>query len=483
MVKWTWRPSCVLGLAVGERAILCAQAGVNGGATVQKLARFELSGDAWQNVAATGAALRAFLRQHGITATHAAIGLPARWLVAHDREVPPADEAQAGAMLRLQVERLVAADHTDVVFDYAGRPDPAQTTRVLLVGTVRQKLDQVVSLASASGLTTVGVTATALATGGLLSRDDDRTMVMLSEHGAELVAMKQGRVHGLRHLALGAGGDEEFARFASEVRRAVALSPGAGQAAAAQLLRWDCPQLSDRQLAELSRSAGLEPCGKLMLDSLGVHVSPAALNGSLGGLAPQSFVPAVAVALSGLRGARLPVDFLHSRLAAPRVRHITRLRVLAIAAVAAVILGLVGLYLTVTQRESDATALQARLKAMAPDIKAAEAAVARVSLGRGYYRTRPPVLDCLGAVTMAVRDDDPLWITSFNFRDTNRGQLQGKASEQQMVLAFLDRLRGDPRFSDVQLMDMRDAGGRSRDIAFSIGFAFRGGERAQEAAQ
>ena len=42
------------------------------------------------------------------------------------------------------------------------------------------------------------------------------------------------------------------------------------------------------------------------------------------------------------------------------------------------------------------------------------------------------------------------------------------------MLSLLDRLRKSSRFTDVKSMDIRDAGGRTKEIAFTINFTFNG---------
>jgi hypothetical protein len=75
---------------------------------------------------------------------------------------------------------------------------------------------------------------------------------------------------------------------------------------------------------------------------------------------------------------------------------------------------------------------------------------------------------------MAFNYDEPVWATNFTLRDNHKGQLQGKAADQRTVLSVLDRLKNNPHFSAVQLQDLREAGQRSREVAFSISFTFVG---------
>src|SRR4051812_18091493 len=119
------RSTSFLGLAVADRAVACAEVSVAGGQrTVRRTATFALTGEmSLENPAALGQALASFLRQNRFGSSRAVVGIPARWLMAVEKEIPPADETQGRAALRLQAERLAVAESGELVFDYAGRID------------------------------------------------------------------------------------------------------------------------------------------------------------------------------------------------------------------------------------------------------------------------------------------------------------------------------------------------------------------------
>src|SRR5439155_23891697 len=108
------RPNSFLGVAVSDRSLSCAQVTIAGDRrSVRKTATFIFPTDATldQNPEAAGQALAGFLRQKGFTASRVVVGVPARWLIAVEKEIPPADPQQARAALRLQAERLAVAEH------------------------------------------------------------------------------------------------------------------------------------------------------------------------------------------------------------------------------------------------------------------------------------------------------------------------------------------------------------------------------------
>src|SRR4051812_15825964 len=164
--------SSLLGLAVGERSIVCAQlANRAGRRVVRRLATFDLPpGATLEQPDAAGQALASFLRQHGFSATRAVVGVPARWLIATERDVPPADEEATRAMLRLQAERMSGGgDGGELLFDYVDAGDgigggarsgggsgSAGAGKGLLVGILRRQLERVERTKDAARPTGVG---------------------------------------------------------------------------------------------------------------------------------------------------------------------------------------------------------------------------------------------------------------------------------------------------------------------------------------
>src|SRR5258706_9527041 len=137
--------STFLGVSLRDRSLSCAEIAVTGGKRiVRRLATFTLPQElSFDKPDALGAALAAFLRQNKFSASRAVVGIPAKWLIALEKEIPPAPEEQGRAMLRLQAERLAVSDSGEMVFDYAGRIESDKPNKVLLVGVLRQRIDQI----------------------------------------------------------------------------------------------------------------------------------------------------------------------------------------------------------------------------------------------------------------------------------------------------------------------------------------------------
>jgi hypothetical protein len=112
-----------------------------------------------------------------------------------------------------------------------------------------------------------------------------------------------------------------------------------------------------------------------------------------------------------------------------------------------------------------------------------------VSFGKGWFDTRPPVLECIREITRSFRDDEPIWVSSFTLRVNQKdkdnptkfeapGSLKGKAADRNFINAIVDRLQKDKNFSEVRYQEIREAGGNSRDVSFSLNFIFKSTEQA-----
>ena len=129
---------------------------------VRRIANFAFTPEhSLEKPEATGVALAAFLREKRFTASRVVAGVPARWLIASEKDIPPANEQQAVAALSLQAERA-AGEGNEIVFDFSGEPNPQASSRVLLVGIARQQFDRVNRILDTAGLAILAITSTGL---------------------------------------------------------------------------------------------------------------------------------------------------------------------------------------------------------------------------------------------------------------------------------------------------------------------------------
>jgi hypothetical protein len=443
----------VLGIAIADRTITCAEVVARADLkSVRKTALFTLPEDlSWEKPDALGRALAVFLRSNGFSASKAVVGVPAKWLIAAEKEVPPASGEQVRGMLRLAAERLAATESGELVFDYAGAD--TKGGKVLLVAMLRKQYQKVEQAIEAAGISIIATTPTSLAVATAASpADRNSPMLMVSHNGAEFVLSSNGTARMLRHVPLAQfnGDGPPLNTLGAELRRTVTLG-----SAASELVLWDAVGLSQTQITELADRSGLKVRAGVVANT------------------PAEFAQPVALAMAGTDRALLPLDFSHSRLAPRKPRKFGRRSVWGVGIGIAAVIGLVALYLDVNHMQNQLDEMNAKIKAQTADVKSAQNLIDRVNYSRGYLSMRPALLEALREVTLSFRDDEQIWATNFTIKDTNKGQVMGKASDEATVLALADRMRKDARFSDVNVLDVSESAARSRERTFSISYTFK----------
>jgi hypothetical protein len=471
------RTSSFLGVAVSDRSATCAEVNAQGGErrSVRRTATFTFPEGVDLNAPdALGQALAAFLRQKRFTATRAVVGVPARWLIAMEREVPPADDTQARAMLRLQAERLAVAESGEVVFDFAGRTSSSGVSKVLLVGVVRDRLAKVEKMMDAAGMSIAAVTSTGLTLAGATSTSGGGVL-MLGRNGGEVVWRSDGSPRMLRPVSylMNGHGLPPIAPLGAELHRAVALA-GANGDGGGDLLVVDGVGLPREHVQQLAQRLGVDVRAEDGVAALKVSVDPgaAAEKEADEPATVGRFAPAMALALAGARPELLPFDLTHSRLAPAPAKRFSRVQIWGAAIAATVIVGLIGLYISIHSRETELAALTEQLAGMKDQIKTAQENVDRFKYGRGYFETRPPVLDCLRELAGAFNDGERIWVNNVTYREGNRFTVSGKSADTKTALAIIDRVRANPRFADVKNGPIVEADPRTREVSYSFGFVF-----------
>ncbi len=477
------RPTSFLGLAIAERAVVCAEVVVRGlDGTARRTATFafppELSLD---KPDALGVALGAFLRENKFAASRCVVGVPARWLIAVEKEVPPSDDAASRAVLRLQAERLAVAESGEVVFDFAGKPDASAATKVLLVGMLRQRLERIETVAEAAGLELQAVTSTGLALAACATGQPQGGLLVLTRGGGEIVWRHNDSPRMLRHVAVAAQngqGAVNMVPLTAELRRLVtfAQTNGGGR----DLLLLDGLGLDAAQVDALSERLGVQLKRGRNTDVCGISSDPAMPVPADHRDPPARYAPAMSLALAGARPQLLPIDFKHSRLAPVKVSRFGAQSSWGIVAGVLALLGIIVLYVIANQRENELAELDAQLKELAPEVTTAQANVDRLKYARGFFETRPPVLDCLRELSLAFGENDRAWVSTLVLPATGKGTLTGRADDDAVVLSVVERIKKNPRFTDVKGPNTQQADARTREVSFTVTFTFNTAQPQQQ---
>ena len=523
----------VLGLAIGDRSILAAEVAGGGEPEVRRTGEFVWpEGVSLEQPDVLGKALGQFLKQQRFSANQAVVGLPAKWVLVKPKEVPPADDDAAASLLRLQAEREFSPELKDLVYDFAGQTSASEPTSVLLMATPQKYLDQIQAMAEAARITVRAVAPWAAALGEASGKvlATNAAVMYLGAGSAELTARSGGGLCVLRHLRptavpvmavaervrQGGGGEAEESHgegangsnggngggrvadgallgFSGELRRVLSMlppdrGPGAkangtngsnGHNGGRELVVWDGIGVDPSALVALSERLGVTVKAGRELARRAGDVASGAQHGV------GRFAPAVALCVAGIQDGLLPVDFLHSRLTAPKKQLVGRQAAWAIAVAVALAVSSVLFYSDLQEKARERDDLLKTLNSQKADAAAAKAAVDRVTLARSWYGGQPKYLECFKDLTNSVPEDSGTWMMSLNIREAPKVQavgarpgagaaasaapdktvlqvnISGKSTNEKIPLRIQDALLGAnarlgaKRITDVRLQNVR----------------------------
>jgi hypothetical protein len=138
--------------------------------------------------------------------------------------------------------------------------------------------------------------------------------------------------------------------------------------------------------------------------------------------------------------------------------------VLALTAVIAVVAAVMEL----SGQRREVAVMKAKLAEMQPNVKTAEASIARTTFAQRWNDQDPRFLRVLSDLAALSPGDGQVWASSLNVQDDGRVTLTGRGTRGEAVQAVLDRLRASRAFADMKVLDMRPAGRNSGEITFSV---------------
>lgn len=475
-----------LGLALEPGRMVLAQVRLGARPVVTRVAQLTLEQGLDQaEPAALGAQLQQLLRQRRITAKRVVIGLPALWVMHRQVHVPPAPSAALAGVLRLQAERVLAADPRELAMDFippaAAAADAPQP--VLLIGAAKRRVERAVAVARAAGLTVDAVTVSILALAQSLARSQDAELIAhVRDHAMEWAVQQGGTLRLMRHTTM-PDADESASPVdvAAALRQAMTAEPLAAEAYRVERLRLvDAHGLSEPQLVSLARAVGLDAAQRVDLAEL-AHLPAEVPDGQT---PAQQFAPAIALARGADRRHRPVVDLLHSRLTSPPRRYLgPRQRAAALVALL-LAAGLGWLVMTVRSEAQEVESLRQQLQELEPTLKDAQRTLEQVRFAQRWFQARPALMDCLRQLCLAFPDEG-IQATELTWQDSGQAVLTGRGADTRIVLELRDRLQHSDAFGQVKLNYLREAGGRdaalssragsSTQIGFSLSFGYASG--------
>lgn len=465
---WTHRKS--LGLAISEQAVTAAEVELSAaGATLLHTAVVPFTPAAGLDKPdELGKALKQALRQAGIHTTRCAIGLAATFLASREKLVPTTDDASLRGLLTIAAEREFASGPQELVFDYAPAGKVDKNLRVLLMTVGRRTVEQITAAATAAGLTVQSIVpsavALAAATAGPIS-PSGRLVLNILPDGAELSGQGPEGVRMVRRFAAGKDNPGAANSLPGELRRVLALWPPLPEGEAPRdLMIWNANGQADARLRELA-AMGVRP--KLCTPGADLAISGAPVQ-----LPTPSCVEAIAVACGTAR--KPAIDFAHSRLATAKAARFGRNGRIGIAAAAVLLVGCVALLVDYIACQNEVSDLKDQAAALKAPAQEARSIVETMSFVRTWYDLRAPLLDGLREIAQAFPDDPKVWAVSVTANEDMQIHLTGSSVNEAAAMEVLDRLKSNPKLTDVKPLYLRQSGGATREVSFAVSLALRG---------
>lgn len=491
----------MLGIALGERSMLVAEVHASSaGPQVVKAAEFTYpeGQNLTKDPAALGASLGQFLKEQHFGVRNAVVGLPARWVLSKTKEVPAIQDNLLADTLRLQAESEFSSELGELVYDYAGTGNAATastggTTSVLLVAVPKRHLDQVSQLAESARVRVHAVTPFSAALAASAKAAANAMTVVLGPWGVEFTAQDGGNPRVLRYVGTSADSAPtllgELRRASTRMPRGATAAAGGDGASAQEIFLWNDSGADESSLQSIGQSLELSVRDG-QLGDLGVSAAPGVMNG-------RDFATPISLAVAGMAPARGTVDFLDSRLAPPPEKRVDRRTVAAVLVVLLLGAGAALWYTNIQKRQAEVdTIVKANIERN-PQRSAAEATVKRIQLAQRWHSDKPKFVACLTDLTEIVPTTSDIYGTNFNLKDDvaetptpgapanpskvknliMRGDLMGKATNENVVIALAQKLNASKRFKDAKVGNINrsglQAGGRGpTEISFVINFTY-----------
>jgi hypothetical protein len=491
------RQNKMLGIAVGEKSMLVSEVqSASDTPQVTKAVEFTYpeGNTLAKDAQSIGAAFRAFLKEKGFIARNAVFGLPAKWVLSKQKDVPALEDSLLADTLRLQAESEFSTELGDLIYDYAGlgaTGESAGTTSVLLLAVPKRYVDQITQLAEAARVRVMAITPFSAAIVAASKAAANGMTLVLGPSGVEFTTQQDGHPRLLRYVG---GSTESAPMLMGELRRA-STRTGVGASAAPEIFIWNDSGADESQIQSIGKSLELGVRDG-QLGDLGVSAAPGVMNG-------RDFASSISLAVLGIAPAAGTPDFLDSRLAPPPEKRIDR-RTLAGVVVGVLVLGLVGYwYVSLQKEQGRVDVLKQQNDARKADRETADAAVKKIKLAQHWHGEKPKFVACLTDLTEVAPQTSDIYGTSFNLADDEssapaasaapgtpaatagpktpmmKGKLQGKATNDNVIYTLVKKLKesksadGNPKFRDVNLRDMHSSDNKGqREIVFTIEFNY-----------
>jgi Tfp pilus assembly PilM family ATPase len=466
----------LLGLAIDEYGIVVAEVGIrSGNPEVLRATQWRFDEKLnLDNAKDLGQKLKQYLRASHFSSKQAIIGIPTKWVIAKEINVPPASTEALAGVLNIQAERAFSISANELVFDYCGRTSASERSKVLLLAARREIVEQVKELAIGSGLQIRSITVSALALGKNLSNAsmERRYGLYTRPTYCEFWTQVNGSPQSIQYVPLlerGTSADEHAEQLTSTIQRLILLSSQQDSSSPHRVTAYDGYGLPEKAIEQLNER--LKP--QIVISDGNAEFLSEKVSFPDSPKRSQS-VAAVAVAMAGLGTDKPPVDFLNPRIGIEKKTSRKPATVWAGIIGAVCLIALLVVLVDWQSDRRDIATYTEQLELMSEDITAAKEVVDRLTYATSWTSQEPVFLSFLRELTLTFPEEPTIWATNLRLSEDAGAALVGKAADEESFYEVLDKIEQHEAFFNVQMIHLRNVGRDLREKEFAINFEFRG---------
>lgn len=390
---------------------------------------------------------KAFLASSGFKERKAAVGLDAARVFTILLDMPPAkDQTLNDEMIRLQLERKTQLDMDETIFGCAYLRDKIFVTAVL-----KRQIEQIHSFLAASGIRTVCITPVSPAIAAP-TQTQPGCCVLEYPESAELLFYQEGQITAFQGIPNGQG----LSAFLPRIRQ------------------------------QLDRFALMRSCGPLNCTLLLSRASSLQIKNSAASVFHKCDIQTLSAAspseVTGVYARRLAEKAVNGQL--PQINLLTAMRPrrkliwsskgmskAALAAAAALLI--IGFFaLDWHLDRAKINDYNQQLESIRDNVKSAQTMIDRTAYARQWFMRSPLYLDILAELTSRFPEQGGIWLNSLAVDESLNQIVTGKAVGEQAVLDVVDNLESSPRFQNIKILYIRQAGKNTREETFAISFSY-----------
>lgn len=464
----------ILGLAIDEKSVLAIEMCQEGeGFRVKHSARMEFpEGISFSTPDRLGELLGQFIREKGLSAKRVVIGLPAKWIMIHRKDVPPSSGVSVAGMLKIHAEHEFSINPDDLVIDYAGNVFPDKSSRLLLGAVQRKNYENILKAVHKAGLSVLSVTVSSMALRSMVCSEitggSPDYFICLRPDYAEIVVGDKEQVVDIKYVRRDKSGKTDS--LIPELERIISFSRNKEDAdekprlMIMNLSEDDYSNLPDLQ-KNISSLANIIDCEtRPLLRKLDFPLASES----------KEFLASAAIIQRYRQKDSFFLDFYNSRMNEKVVRIKKNQVMWASAVILCLIIFVINMIYTWESDKGDIAELKQKLAEMNEDLTSAQGVIQKMDYARRWYSERPEILRCLYELTMAFPVEGKIWATNLAINEEMKGIVSGRATNEKSVIEVLDGLKSSKLFDNVQMIYLRENGQSTQEVSFSMSFSFKG---------